>query len=168
MERIHTATLPPRCAVEQGRGQRGTEDGGFIELLDLFGAHGTDALAARLGRADAREHLEEREEERHLDQHGQAGRERVGAVLLVQRHLFLRHGLAGQLVGLALVLVLHLLQVRLQQLHAALGLDLLDEDGNQGGADDQHESDDGQGPGPAAGRRHADGAQPVMEPHHDG
>ena len=130
-------------------------------------AHGADAGALVAGRGDAGEHLEQGEEERHLDQHGQAGRERVGAVLLVHGHLFLRHGLAGELVGLALVLVLQLLQVRLQQLHAALGLDLLDEHGDQGGTDHQHQPDDGQRPRPAVGSRQADGAQALVEAHHD-
>ncbi|MCY1378532.1 hypothetical protein D9M69_661750 [compost metagenome] len=88
-------------------------------------------------------------------------------MLLVHRHLFLRHGLAGQLVGLSLVLVLQLLQVRLQELHSALGLDLLDEHGNQGGTDDQHQPDDGQRPRPAVGSRQANGTQAFMEAHHD-
>ena len=132
MERIHTATWlpPPPCSSDA--------DSGAPKMVDSSNCLTCSGLMApmpwplALAGADAGEHLEQREEERHLDQHGQAGRERVGAVLLVQGHLFLRHGLAGELVGLALVLVLHLLQVRLQQLHAALGLDLLDEDRESG------------------------------------
>ena len=157
-----------RRAVQQGRGERGAEDARLIELHHLLVAHGADALAAVGRRRNAGEDREEGKEERHLDQHGQAGRERVGAVLLVHGHLFLRHGLAGQLVGLALVLVLKLLQIRLQELHAALGLDLLDEHGNQGGTDHQHQPDDGQRPRPAVGGGHADGAQAIVEDHHDG
>ncbi|MDI2020680.1 hypothetical protein PJL18_01189 [Paenarthrobacter nicotinovorans] len=88
-------------------------------------------------------------------------------MLLVQRHLLLRHGLAGELIGLALVLGLQLLQVRLQQLHAALRFDLLNEDGNQGGTDHQHKADDGQSPRPAVRGGQANEAQSFMEADHD-
>ena len=171
IDRIHDRDLVAtgRRAVQQRCGERGAEDARLVELHHLFVAHRADALA-RCGTAVVMPDSTWNRAKKNgiWISMGKAGRERVGAVLLVHGHLFLRHGLAGQLVGLALVLVLQLLQIGLQELHAALGLDLLDEHGNQGGTDHQHQPDDGQRPRPAIGGGHADGAQAIVEDHHNG
>ena len=55
---------------------------------------------------------EQREEDRHLQDQGKAGGERVGARLLPQLHLLLRQALT-----VVLVLLLERLDLRLEQLH---------------------------------------------------
>jgi hypothetical protein len=155
------------AAVQHCCGERGAEDAGLVELHHLVAAHGTYPLVLAGQCADAGQNLEQGKEERHLDQHGQARGKGVGSVLFVQFHLLLGHRLPGDGVTFALVFFLQLHQVRLQQPHPALGLYLLQEHGNQGGADDQYQPDDGQRPRPAACRRHTEGAEPVMETNHD-
>ena len=91
---------------------------------------------------------EEREEDRHLQQDRQAGRERVGARVLVELHRLL-----GETLPVVAVLLLQLLDLGLDQLHVAAGLDLLDEQRDQRRADHQGQADDRQHPGGAALRR---------------
>jgi len=50
---------------------------------------------------------------------GKARRERVGTRALVETHRLLGHRLPGLRIGLALVLLLYLLHLRLDQLHSA-------------------------------------------------
>ena len=102
------------------------------------------------------EHREQAEEDRHLQQQRQARRERVGARLLVELHGLARHRLARELVLLALVLVLDLLQLRRDLEHAALALDLPDEDRDQRGAHHDDEADDREHPGDAGIRVESD------------
>ena len=91
------------------------------------------------------EQPEQREEDRHLQQDRQAGGERVGARLLVELHRLL-----GELLPVVAVLLLQLLDLGLDQLHVPAGLDLLDEQRDQRGPDDQRQADDRQHPGGAA------------------
>jgi hypothetical protein len=88
-------------------------------------------------------------------------------VLLVQGHLFLRHRLARELVRLTLVLLLKFTEIRLQRLHSALRLDLLDEYRDKSSPDDEHQSNDGQRPGPAVRRIHSQSGEQVVERPHD-
>ena len=91
------------------------------------------------------EHPEQRQEDRHLHQDRQAGRERVGARLAVERHRLL-----GEPLAVVAVLLLQLLDPGLDQLHVAAGLDLLDEQRDQRRPHHERQADDRQRPGEAA------------------
>jgi hypothetical protein len=89
--------------------------------------------------AVALEQVEEREEDRQLEQERPARRKRVDAVLLVEGHHLALHPLA-----IVLVLLLDLLHLRLELLEGPHRLDLLDgqrqdqQAGEEGEADDRH------------------------------
>ena len=113
------------------------------------------------------QHGEKTEEYGHLEQERQARTQRVRAILLVHGHRLARHRLAGELVFLALVLILNLLQLWGDFEHLALALDLLHEDRDQGGAHHQGQPDDRQHPGEAGVRVHADRFEDGVESHQD-
>src|SRR5690606_5620897 len=69
--------------------------------------------------------------------------QRVGLLLPVELH-----DLPLEALPVALVLLLQLLDLRLQRLHRPLGLDLLDEQREQQDPDGDDQEDDGQDPGP--------------------
>ena len=100
----------------------------------------------RLGDAVV-EHAEQREEDRRLGQDRQAARERVGARVLVERH-----HLGALALAVAGVLLLDLLDLRLEDLQVALALDLPHEQRDQGDADDDDEADDRRAPTPSPSR----------------
>ena len=68
-------------------------------------------------------------------------------MLLVQRHLLLRHCLAGQLVFLPLVFGLKLSDIALHGAHTAHRFNLFDEKGDGEGTHDQGQADNAQHPG---------------------
>ena len=128
--------------VEEGVRERDDpEQLGVAELLGLLG--GQDALRGAV--RGVVEQPEQREEDRHLQQDRQARGERVGPALLVELHRLL-----GETLPVVAVLLLQLLDLRLDQLHVAAGLDLLDEQRDQRGPDDDGQPDDRQRPRRAA------------------
>ncbi|MPM16710.1 hypothetical protein SDC9_63091 [bioreactor metagenome] len=107
------------------------------------------------------DHPVEGEEERHLDEQRQAGGHRVDALLLVELHRLL-----AEAVPIVRVLLLQLLQLRLQFLHAASAVDLLDEQRDHRGADRHGQQHDRQAPrGTAPGAE--DRRQQPVEADHD-
>ncbi|MEI2642204.1 MAG: hypothetical protein V9G10_07685 [Candidatus Nanopelagicales bacterium] len=137
--------------------QRDPEDGRLTRLLKQVRV--LLPLEHPLGsvRGDTLQHTEQREEDRHLQQDRQAGRQGVGTGFPVQLHHLLRLALS-----VAGVLLLDFLDLRLDQLHVALSLDLLDEQRDQQNPDDDDETDDRQRPGPSA-RLSEDGAEQAVE-----
>jgi hypothetical protein len=130
---------------------------GVTELLSLLlGQH-----TARLTVRGEVEQAEERQEDRHLQQDRQARGERVGPGLLVQSHRLL-----GETLAVMAVLLLQLLDLRLEQLHVPAGLDLLHEQRDQCSADHQGEADDRQRPRPAR-LRTEDAPEERVEPGED-
>ena len=97
---------------------------------------GGDALDVLL-EAVALEHVVERDEDRDLEQQRQAGSQRVDLVLLVELH----HRLLLSLL-VVLVLLLDLLELRLQLLHRPHRADLLHRDRQDREPDDEHQRDD--------------------------
>ncbi len=90
-----------------------------------------------------------RDEDRELEEEGQAAAEGVDPVLLIQLHRLLL-----DLLLVPLVLLLDLLDLRLQGLHGLHRLDLLDAEGEQHDPEDDREDDD----------REAEVAREVVEP----
>ena len=113
------------------------------------------------------EHPEQREEDGGLQQDRQAGRERVGAVLPVERHRLAAHRLTRRGVRLALVLLLDRLHLGREQLHAAGRLDLPEEQRDQQDPDHDHESDDRQRPRGTALGVESDRLEERVELDHD-
>ena len=172
--RMPTVTCQPGClglpgADERVVQRRDAEQLGVVELLGELGRQQPDAADSGLRvLRDVVQHAEQREEDRHLHQQRQTARDRARAVLLVQRHRLAAHRLARELVLLALVLLLNFSQFRSDFHHLPLALDLLHEERNQGGADDQHQADDREHPGDAGGGRQAHGGEePVPEDQHE-
>ena len=135
--------------LEEGVGEPGAEDGGLVQRFDQLGVllqpvAADYRLAGVVGPGDAVQHPEQRQEDRHLQQQRQAGRQRVGVVVLVQLHR-----LAAEPLAIVAVLLLQLPHLGLQQLHRAGGLDLLDEQRDQRGPDHHGQHHDRQRPGPA-------------------
>src|SRR5699024_5874202 len=96
--------------TEEGRGERGAEDLRGFRLQGGQLVERTDRIRVALGdRLERVEYPEQREEDRHLRDERQARGERRRAVVLVDGHHLLLHGLPGCRVGLALVLLLQLL-----------------------------------------------------------
>ena len=71
-------------------------------------------MAAGNTAGGAIEHSEQRQEDRNLQQQRQAGRQRIGVVLLVQLH-----GLLTELLPVMTMFLLQLAHLGLQQLHVA-------------------------------------------------
>ena len=86
----------------------------------------------------------ERDEDRDLEDQRQAGRERVDAVLLEERHLLALHALA-----VVLVLLLDLLHVRLERLHLAHPVHRLEREGQDDQPGEPGDQDDSDAPGEA-------------------
>ena len=91
---------------------------------------------------------EQCQEDRHLDKDRQTRGEGVGSGVLVELHRLLGHAFA-----VVAVLLLKLLDLRLDQLHVAAGFDLLDEQRDQGGPNHQRQPDDREHPGGTRVRR---------------
>src|SRR5690606_37445561 len=109
---------------------------GRLEQVRVLGER-----AAWLVARDAVQNTEQGEQERRLQQDRQTGGERVGARVLVELHHLLLETLT-----VALVPLLQLTQLRLQNLHLALRPYLPHEQRDQQRADDDDQSDDGQRP----------------------
>nr|BFF09589.1 hypothetical protein GCM10025699_08920 [Microbacterium flavescens] len=140
--------------------RRDAEQLRVVELRGELGVEESDAADLEPGvLADVVEHAEQGEENRHLHEERQTARNGGGAVLLVQGHRLAAHRLTRELIALALVLLLNFSQFRGDFHHLALALDLLDEERDQGRADDDDQADDGQHPRDAVGRRKADGGE---------
>ena len=84
-------------------------------------------------------------------------------MLAVHFHLFLGHGLAGELILLTLVLLLQLRHIALHCGHTTHGLDLLDEQRDGQGTHHQGQEDDAQNPGQAGGGVHTHRGEERME-----
>ena len=84
-------------------------------------------------------------------------------MLAVHFHLFLGHGLAGELVLLTLVLLLQLRHIALHCGHTTHGLDLLDEQRDGQGTHHQGQEDDAQNPSQTGSRVHAQRGEKSVE-----
>ena len=131
-------------------------------MYQLSREHQHTLVALRCG-GNAHQHLVQTEKDRHLSQNRQAGREGVRTVLTVHFHLLLSHCLAGELVLLALVLLLQLRHIALHRSHAAHGLNLLDEQRDGQGTHHQSQEDDAQNPSQARSRVHTQRGEKSVE-----
>ena len=136
--------------AELGR-QRHREQRGVRRALELVGR---PAVQGRVGvvRVEPAQHVEQAQEDGDLQEHREAAHERVGLLDLVQLHHFFLERLP-----VTLVLLLQLLDLGLQCLHRPLGLDLLDEDGEEDDAQRHHQEDDREDPGPVGAQHPAVG-----------
>ena len=91
--------------------------------------------------------MEQANEDRHLNQHREAGRHRADTHLLL-RLAHLNH----QLLLIIGVLALEFLHLRLELLHLARGAELVSGGLDQQDTDSHHEEDDGKRPRDARGR----------------
>ncbi len=134
--------------VLEGGRQGRTEDRGRVRLTGHVRRQWADRrLRPGSNASEVAEHPEEREEDRGLQQERQARRERVGTRALVQTHRLLGHRLPGLRIGLALVLLLDLLHLGLDELHPSGSVNLLDEQRDQDDPDDDGQANDRQSPG---------------------
>ena len=144
----------------QRRGDDAVRDRGPQDVRVLGAVHlacGQPVL--NLAFSDGSQHVEQREEDRKLDDQGQAARERVGAVLLVELHDLLVHRL--------LVVLVFLPQRRDlggEGGHLPLRVHLLHEQRHQDQPHQHDQDDDGQGPGPSAVVAEGNSQNPV-QPH---
>ena len=147
---IATATtvewIPPRAVELVGRHRDVRRKGSAAEQLRVDeGLHvgGVEEVVLGLARLELAQHVEQREEDRCLDQRGQAAGQRVDAGFLVELH---------QLFALALPVVLVLLadlaHLRLQFLHPQRRVHLLHEGLEQDRAQGEHQEHHRQHPGP--------------------
>ena len=137
-------TLQVAAGVLERRRDRRSEQLGVGKLLSL--RVGEEAAALALLRRLVEE-PEQPDEDRHLDDQRKTRGERVGPGVLVELHRLLAEELP-----VVAVLLLQLLDLRLEQLQVALGLDLLDEQRDQRRADHEGQPDDRQRPGGTRGR----------------
>ncbi|MPN54724.1 hypothetical protein SDC9_202401 [bioreactor metagenome] len=108
------------------------------------------------------QHVEQRQEDRHLKQQWQAGRHGVDTLVLVQLHRLLSETLA-----VVTPLLVDLFDLGLKKLHISRRVDLLHEQRNQCGTNHHRQQDDRQRPGPARIERHSQRGQEPVESHQD-
>ena len=146
---VHGDIGGQRCAkqagVEEGLHLIHAEDvvRGVTGLLD---AH-AELASALAGAVEGTQHVEQANEDRHLNQHRKAGRHRTDAHLL----LSLAH-LNHQLLLIIGVLALEFLHLRLELLHLSRGAELVSGGLDQQNTDGHHEEDDGKRPRGTRGR----------------
>ena len=151
-------------------GDRGAEHGGSRDLRGNVLVNRADGFA-RVRAVGQREHriqqAEQREEDRHLDQHRHTGRKWRRAVIAVERHHFFLLALLRDLIGAALVLLLDLLDFGLKFLTGARCARLLVKQRNDQDTDNNREAHDRQHPRWARTALHSDHGEKFMHSVHD-
>lgn len=106
--------------------------------------------------------VEQRAQNRRLDQRRQAGAKRIGVMSLLQGHDFMLHGFFGTRVLARGVLVLDALDLRLEHLYPLHRTHLGKEERQQTDADDEHKAHDRDTPRGAGASSHAKRDQGVV------
>ena len=142
-----------------------------MNLIRQIGSERTDritALISALGnRLEIRQHPEEREEYRHLDEDRKTGGEGIRPVFSVQRHHLLLLALLRSGILLPLVLRLKRLELGLHELHSPAGPNLPDEQRHDEDPYEDRQSNDRQHPGNAWTITQADENQEFVDVDHD-
>ncbi len=135
----------PSCvrSVGEARGDGDPEQVGVGRAVPFDLGPAVQSGVLELHGVESLQDVEQPEEDRDLQEHGQTAHQRIDLLRLIELH----HLLAESLL-IALVLGLQLLELGLQRLHRPLRPDLLDEDREQDDPDGDHQEDDREDPRP--------------------